>query len=618
MGFTMKNYPLNELKEKIREEINMVDLISEYVHLEKRGKNFVALCPFHQENTPSFIVSPERQTFKCFGCNVGGNAISFLMKYENLSFSDTLKSLARRLGVDTESPAFDAQKTRSNLLILRQLNKFAAGYFYDQLLNHNNIAAKSALQYLKKRGLKLETIETFKIGYAPSGWNSFLKSALKAGFSEELMVEGGLIVAKTSDGSQEMTTNKELKNSEYRDRFYERIMFPICDEWAEIVGFGGRVFDSEPESNRPKYINSPDTPLYHKSQVLYNLNLAKAPIQKLERAAILTEGYLDAIIPYQEGVSNVVASLGTALSDAHAKLLKRYSNEVIVVYDPDNPGLRAAVRGFNILVKYGIRVKVVFLPPGDDLDSFIRKKSAAEFNKLIKAKLDLIDYQIRLASKEYDTSLISGKVQLVNEILPTLAQIKNRIELAEYVKKLAVDLKLEEMDIWQELKKLEIFPSKPPPLSPKKPLPLISRTSAKRDPILTIEYKLLECIVYSPELIPFVKEKLSSADFSSAEHSKIAELILNANIQNQWDTELQNLLDTLSEDEPAQSILSGILLSEPISSDLEIVKGCIKRIREFQRRKTEEKLVELKRQQFSGDPIALAKALKDLNENSQN
>jgi DNA primase len=406
----------SDLLEEIRNRCDIVDIISEYVHLKPAGKGFKGLCPFHGEKTPSFMVSPEKQLFHCFGCGEGGNVFNFLMKYEKISFFEAVKMLAKKSGVslpvDEEKENFlNRQKER-----LYKLNNLAANYYRECLFKTNQ--GKKIINYLKKRGINDTSVEKYRLGSAPPDWDSltnFLKK--KEGYSYEELIKARII-------------NKSKIEGKYIDYFRDRIIFPIFNLSGRVIGFGGRVLDD----SLPKYINSPETLVYNKGSNLYGLNFAKENIRKKDYI-IIVEGYTDVLITQQNGFNNVAASLGTALTTRQIDLIKRFTDMVLIAYDADSAGNMATLRSLDLLVQAGLDVNVIDLPQGYDPADFLIKKGRKPFQNLIDRSLSLIDYKLKLLYSKYSIKTIEGKVKVIKGILPTLSVIGNEVELRAQTKK---------------------------------------------------------------------------------------------------------------------------------------------------------------------------------------
>ncbi|MCG2712485.1 MAG: DNA primase, partial [Candidatus Omnitrophica bacterium] len=393
----------NQQLDEILQRCDITEIIAGYIPLKKAGRNFKALCPFHHEKTPSFVVSPDKQIFHCFGCGAGGDVFSFVMKNERMDFPEAVKFLADKAGVrimpETEK---EAGAKYSVSTILYKLNELAAGYFQQNLLNASE--AKKARDYLLKRGISKESVSDFRLGFAPDLWDGLLTFLRSKSINDELLLKSGLVI----------------KNAQGRiyDRFRNRIIFPIFNAQAKIVGFGGRIIDVQddaaeqhPQDKGPKYINSPETDIYKKSKNLYGFNFSKSYVQK-EEYCIVVEGYLDFIVPFQANVKNLVASLGTAFTHEHVRLLKRYINNVVIVFDSDEAGQGAALRSLDLLIEEGMNVKIADLSKGFDPDSYVRKYGADEFRNRVKAAKTLFDYKLDLLMLKFDKESPEGKTQI--------------------------------------------------------------------------------------------------------------------------------------------------------------------------------------------------------------
>ncbi|KAF0198119.1 MAG: DNA primase [Bacillota bacterium] len=424
-----------EIVERVRSHVDIVQVIGEHVRLERKGRAFWGLCPFHSEKSPSFHVDPEKQLYYCFGCQAGGNAYSFLMEYSKMPFFEALENLAERAGielpqqVDDQEAMLRKQQRERDLKIM----SWAAEVFVKQLINEQ--LGKVARDYLAKRGLSADLMNSLKIGYSLPAWGTLIERGQKAGISTDELIRVGLAVQGDSTAY---------------DRFRHRVMFPICDRRGQIIAFGGRVLDD----SQPKYLNSPETPIFHKGRELFGLDRAARAIGTAG-FAIVVEGYMDAITPWQYGVDNVVASLGTALSQDHAHILKRYTNEVNLCFDADIAGQNAALRGMDILRKAGISVKVTQLEQGKDPDDYLRKFGKERFLSLVtESALPLVEYRILQLSKEHDLSIPNGLGAFAAQVAKTVAEVENAVERDGYIKKALQSYRLPEGAFMQELAKV--------------------------------------------------------------------------------------------------------------------------------------------------------------------
>ncbi|NLY39298.1 MAG: DNA primase [Firmicutes bacterium] len=420
----------------IRQQTDLVSLVGEYLTLEKRGKDLVGLCPFHHEKTPSFTVSPDKQLFYCFGCGASGNVFSFIMKLENLTFPEAARLLAARAGIRiperSKAPAGqDSVKEK-----LYAMNLLAARYYHHQLIN--TAGGKKALEYLRERGIGRAASEMFMLGYAPEGWDNLKSFFVKKGYSEQLLIKAGLVTPRE-------------KGSGCYDRFRNRLIFPIMNIGGKVVGFGGRTLE-EGGTAGPKYLNSPETAVFEKGTVLYGLNLARDAIRR-EKTAVVVEGYTDVIAAHQAGIKNVVASQGTALTAAQARLLRAQAETVVIAYDADSAGENATWRGLKILQDAGCFVRVAELPAGSDPDSLIRTGGVAAFEKLLKSARYLLEYQLDILRRRYNPAEPEGRRRYMEEVLGLLSQVSNRPEQDFYLKKLAEDVGVSEVVLRAELSK---------------------------------------------------------------------------------------------------------------------------------------------------------------------
>ena len=550
-----KNYIPRETIDEIRSRTNIVEVVSECgVALRPAGRDYKGLCPFHDEKTPSFTVSVQKQIFYCFGCQTGGNVISFVQKYEGKNFIETMEWLAGRLNISLPSQDVRETANRKRILSLENLHQFAVEYYHRQLLTDR--MGTPALRYLKHRGVQPKTIRMFQLGYAKSGRRDLVKVATDEGFTIQQLVDAGLI--KDEDRGPQ-------------DRFWNRILFPICNERGVPVAFGGRSLSDE---HQPKYLNSPATVLYDKSNLLYNLDKARQSIYKLQHV-LLVEGYMDALMLHQSGIENVVASSGTSLSENHASMLKRFAPEVIIVYDGDASGFRAAHRGLDRMLAEGLRVRIALLPAGEDPDSFTRQHGPDAFTELTDQAINLIEFQIQGAIQRQDIHRVDVKAQVVREITETLLNLKNRMERSEYVKYAARELHVDERMIWQELRDAGLKEEQTPQRTRQ-----ARRAPEKLSPRAQIEMQLLEALIQNPESIPQVKSQFHYQDFTEPRFSKIAQLLWEACKDNEA-VDIQVLIGECP-DETLRALISNALLRRTPPPNLQArIDGCLSKLRNF-------------------------------------
>jgi DNA primase len=416
-----------EIIQKVKDSNDIVDIISENVKLRRSGKNYIGLCPFHNEKTPSFSVSQEKQIFRCFGCGEGGNVITFIMKYKNLDFIEAVKYLAERANIEIKAENYSTIRNKDINEKLYKINIDAARYFFTQLKRNKN-----AVSYFLNRGISNATIKKFGLGYAPDGWDNLLKFLKHKGYSELDMLNAGLII-KSEKGT-------------FYDRFRNRVIFPVFDYKGNVIGFGGRVLDD----SKPKYLNSPETAIFKKGTNLFGLNFAIKNLKN--KMIIIVEGYMDCISLHQYGITNVVASLGTALTSNQAKLLKRYANKIIIAYDADLAGQKATLRGLDILKNEDFDIKVLTVPKGKDPDEFIRTNGSEAFLNLIDNAIPLIDYKIKKIGEDIDfndPNMLSKYIKNVALIIEDL----NPLEKEIYIKKISETIGIKEQSIYDLLNK---------------------------------------------------------------------------------------------------------------------------------------------------------------------
>jgi len=442
----------------IRTKVDLVELISSYIPVKKAGRNFKALCPFHGEKTPSFVISPERQIWKCFGCNLGGDVFRFLMEYEKMSFAETLHFLADKTGVKlTGFKPSTAQQEKERLLAI---NHLASEFYHYVLLNHP--AGKQGLAYLLNRGIGQSAIKTFKLGYAPNNWDTLLNYLTrKKGYKTQDLEKIGLVIHKSHYSSrlrQGFGGQASISNhpSNYYDRFRGRIMFPLTDQRSNILGFSGRTIRSDKDLSadrqEAKYINSPETILYHKSELFYGLHLIKEAIKKKDQAVIV-EGEFDLISSYQAGIKNVVAIKGSALTEPQVNLIKRFCSTIILALDADAAGDAAVRRGIEIADNAGLNIRVSQPKYGKDPDECARH-SPALWKESVNQAMPVFDFYLQSVVNRFDKDSVEGKKKISEEIIPLLAKITNEVIKAHYFKKLADMLKVEEEAIIKEMERL--------------------------------------------------------------------------------------------------------------------------------------------------------------------
>jgi DNA primase len=546
--------------EQVKASVDIVRLISEYVRLRKSGANYIGLCPFHSEKTPSFYVHSSRQFYHCFGCKAGGDVFRFVQSMERITFPETLKLLAEKFGIPlpTSDLRGELDPAAKDRLALLEINQKATQFFRNQL--RTSAEGKQALEYLTSRGITDETIDQFDIGYSASSSDNLFRR-LSSEFPTALLLKSGLALVSEYD-------------SRHYDRFRRRIIFPISNESGKIIAFGGRILGE----GQPKYLNSPETPLYSKGRTLYALHQAREFLRQ-EGFVILVEGYMDCIALHQSGVRNAVASCGTSLTEQQARLLARFSDRIVVNFDPDSAGAAATLRSLNILLESDFSIRVLVLPAGDDPDSFVKAKGVEEYRRLLEKALSYFDYLLNRAQAQNNVKTVEGKVSAVNMMLPYLAKISNRIERLERISRVAEAFSLEESVIREELRRAPNDSREKPQI-----LPGQLRTTLKSS-----EKFLLKAVLEAGPTAAEVIEKLaSSADYIGLQSENIFREVL-AIYQKDGKINL-NVLQERLESDIDKDFVNQALFSEV---DREDALHCLEGIR---RQKVEQEILLLQKQ----------------------
>ncbi|MFH1551346.1 MAG: DNA primase [bacterium] len=473
------NSPVDDIKNKL----DLIDVIQGYIKLQKAGRNYRAPCPFHSEKTPSFMVSPERQLWRCFGCGKGGSMFDFVMEMEGLEFGDALRILAQRAGVELKriDPELKTERTR-----IYEICDLANRFFIKQL--QASKAGEGIKKYLVDRGLKLQTIKDWQIGYAPKQWQSLLSFLNSNGYSDVEISKSGLSI-------------KKEERNEYYDRFRDRIIFPINDINGIVVGFTGRENPNNPDDRMGKYINIPNTLIYDKSRILYGLDKAKMDIRKND-FCILAEGQTDVIMSHQSGFNNVVASSGTALTEEQLKIIKRYTDNLTTAFDMDIAGETATKRGADLAIEFGFNTKVISLPDNQDPASCLQKDSSV-WKKAIEQAQDLIEFYLSSVSSKNDIETVQGKKEISRVILPIIKRIPNKVEQAHWLQKIAQRLRVQENVLLEEMSKVKDFATN----SKESNTGNSSEKSNFKDKKHDLEEHTLGLILSSPKLIKYCNGK---------------------------------------------------------------------------------------------------------------
>ena len=526
----------DDIIEEVRMKNDIVDVISQYVKLTRRGSTYFGLCPFHNEKTPSFSVTPSKQMYYCFGCGAGGNVYNFIMEYENYSFGEALSHLADRAGVELPKIEYsrEAREKAEQRAALLEINKLAAQYFYYQLRREGG---KTAYGYLTGRGLSEETIRKFGLGYSDKYSDDLYKYLKSKGYSDELLRESGLF-------------NVDERRGMY-DKFWNRVIFPIMDVNNRVIGFGGRVMGD----GKPKYLNSPETKIFDKSRNLYGLNVARTTRRKY---LILCEGYMDVISMHQAGFTNAVASLGTALTSGHASLLKRYTQEVLLLYDSDEAGVRAALRAIPILREAGVNSRVVNLRPYKDPDEFIKNLGAEAFEERLEQASDSFMFRVSIAESEFPMEEPQGQNRFFERCAEMLLELKDELERNLYieaiVKKYRGQYGISVEDLRKRVNTLalkgtpaerRIQPKKSQKGAPKK----------KKDSASDQAQKLmLTWIVTYPKIFDKVAQYLTPEDFVVPLYREVAQMLFSQ--REEGEVNPARLLNSFTDSEEQREVAS--------------------------------------------------------------
>ena len=538
-------------KEQVRSTANIVEVISGYVPLKKRGQNFWGCCPFHGEKTPSFAVNPAKNMFYCFGCHEGGDIFKFIMKIENCDFIDALKLLAGRYGIavpERHKTAVEIRREKQRERIY-ETNATATKFFQACLLKTDY--GKAALAYLRNRGINDDIIASFSIGYALNSYTALLSNLGRRGFKGEELIAAGLVA--------------EGREKQLYDKFRNRVMIPIKDPKGKIVGFGGRVLDN----STPKYLNTAETVWFNKRRLLFAMDVAYKAIRQSHQA-IVVEGYMDAISLHAAGIMNVVASMGTAFATEQAKLLKRIADEVVFCYDSDSAGRRASVRAVSIARAEGLKVRIAGVPEGKDPDEYVRHYGKEAFEQVIQNALEGIDFQIEETILQSDTANLAGKVEAVSNILPFLLECKSEIEAAEHMRRLAQRLTIDEGLIVEEYRKA-IKKGGARKESVYVPVPDVKQFNARKQ----AEEQLLAVLLEEPWLAEDCQPVLQQSGWSDNALAQIYAYLLALHAESAFT--IDKLNDAL--DGAAQSALAGIRTrAVPTQDGKQFVDDCLRQL----------------------------------------
>ena len=517
----------------VKNQGDIVRVVSDYVSLKKRGANYLACCPFHSEKTPSFTVHPGKGLFKCFGCGAGGSIFDFVMRIEGCGFPESVRIVAEKSGIPipiVEETEDHKRIARDRESILR-LNEWAAEFFQAQLSDSE--AGANARDYVLSRGLTEDSTKLFRLGYAPDSWDALTNHLKERGATTDELHNSGLVVLKDGGG--------------FYDRFRARLIFPITDPQARVIAFGGRIMGE----GEPKYLNSPETTLYTKGRNLFGLAHSKGEIRNLG-FAILVEGYLDYIIPFQEGVHNIVASLGTALTDGQVRLLRRYMDQpqIVVNFDPDSAGQAATMRSIDVLLTEGFKVNILRMPTKQDPDAFVRAHGVDRFRELLKTTQPYIDYIIEDSIAAHDTSRPTGKVAAINAILPHLARMRDKVARADYADQIADRLRIDSHIVREELKRT----------ATNRQHSLDKKRVRTAEELTVAERQLLELMLANQDVRRAMVSALSEDDYADLATGSIFGAVIDMEAQG-VEFHFDNLTERL-EAESERELLPALLMSD--------------------------------------------------------
>ncbi len=534
----------DEMIDEVRQTNDIVDIISQYVHLKRSGRNFFGLCPFHNEKSPSFSVSPDKQIFHCFGCGVGGNVFTFLTKIEGINFIEAVQTLAERANIQlpTLENSGDSAKEQLKSKVYK-VNEFTAKYYHENLYKPE---AKIAQEYIKKRKLTNETLQSFQIGFSGK-FDELYQELKKQGFEEPEILESGLV-------------NKNDKG-QYIDRYRNRLMFPICDSRGKVIAFGGRVLDD----SKPKYINSPENVVYSKGRNLFGLNVAKKGDTK---QLLIVEGYMDVISLHQRGITNVVAPLGTALTQQQGWLLRKNSEKIILSFDSDEAGLMAKMRALDILQNMGCDLRILQMEGAKDPDEYIIKYGNARFNHLVEKALSVIEFKVKVLKQNLNLEVVNDKIKFLNEIAKLIAKVDNTIEREVYIEKIAKEYDISQEAIYAEVNKLayvgakseKILEKTKPVISHKKKQEEISETILKRENTV-----IAILLTGDNNIFQVMKQNIQLEDFKDTINQEIAKKLYEE--FEKGNSNINSIIDTLGEEE--QSHITEIMADDYEIDDLE-------------------------------------------------
>ena len=580
----------DEILDEVKQSNDIVEIISQYVHLKRSGRNYFGICPFHNEKSPSMSVSPDKQIFHCFGCGVGGNVITFISKIEGIGFKESIEMLAEKANIvlPTITNNIDAKREELKAKVYK-VNTFTADFYHKRLYTPE---AKMGQEYIKKRMLNNETLESFKIGFS-GRFDELYKALKKEGFNDEEILESGLV-------------NKNEKGM-YIDRYRNRLMIPILDERNRVIAFGGRVLDD----SKPKYINSPENVVYSKGRNLFGLNVAKKGDTK---KLLIVEGYMDAISLHQRGITNVVASLGTALTPNQGWLLRKNAEQVILGFDSDGAGQNAVLRAMEVMQNMGCDMRVLQMTGAKDPDEYVIKYGSARFQKLLEDSISLIEFKIKILQKDLNLENASDKIKFLNEIAKLISKIDNTMEREIYIEKISKGYNISKEAIYAEVNKLQYSNQKAQKVLEKEKT-VISRTVKKEKNEISDELKkrentILSILINNVETYKLIKENIKVEDFKDEINKRILKEIYDE--LEKENPNINMVLDHIEDDE-FQNHLTAIMAEDYGITDNK--KAIEEILSKYEREKLEKRRDEIILQEENETDIEKKKNLgKELNE----
>ena len=562
----------DEILNEVRENSDIVEVISQYVHLKRSGRNYFGLCPFHNEKSPSFSVSPDKQIFHCFGCGVGGNVFTFISKIEGIGYKEAIENLADRAGIVLPKSTNNEDSRKEELKSkVYKVNNFTADYYHKRLYKPES---KAGQEYVKQRKLTNETLESYNLGFS-GNYDELYKILRKEGFNDEEILESGLV--------------KKNEHGQYVDFYRDRFMIPILDVRNRVIAFGGRVLG---DAKRFKYLNSPENIVYSKGKHLFGLNVAKRYDHK---KLLIVEGYMDAISLHQRGITNVVAALGTALTTNQGWLLRRNAEQVILGFDADGAGQNAIMRAMEVMQNMGCDMRVLQMTGAKDPDEFIIKYGSARFQKLMNEAISLLEFRVKVLEQNLDLEVASDKVKFLNEIAKLIAKIDNTIEQEIYIEKLSKGYNISKEAIFGQVNKLQ-YSSRTQTNNLEKPKPVVIHKKETKvdnnvsEEIIKRENTIISILINNPENFQMIKEHMKIEDFKYDLNIKIVKALYEE--LEKEDSNISLVVDKI-EDEEIKNHLTAIMAEDYGISDSNDTKAIEDILRKYEREKLEKRRDEL-------------------------